>query len=177
MHNPSSKTEGGVLFSNLGPFWGFRGIFPKRGPKSKFWSNNFLAMAWGVHSNGKAFLAQKLKEEFHFQCMGHYGLFWTISPKRGPKSKFCPIIFFDMVRWVYSHNNIILAQKLKEEFNFPIWGHFGPFLGHKSQTHSGHSIGHSAKIHVFRFGSKWNVWNFRPWYIIPQNKIIQFWIF
>ena len=43
--------------------------------------------------------------------------------------------------------------------------------------HSGHSIGHSGKIHVFRFGSKWNVWNFRPWYIIPQNKIIQFWIF
>ncbi len=37
-----AKTEGGVLFSNFGQFWGFRGIFLKRGPKSKFRSNNVL---------------------------------------------------------------------------------------------------------------------------------------
>ena len=29
---------------------------------------------------------------------------------------------------------LILAQKLKEEFNFPVLGHFWPSLGHKSQT-------------------------------------------
>ena len=62
LHNPSSKTEGEVQFSNLGPVW----------------------------------------------------TFWTISPKRGPGSKFWYIIFLGLIRWVYSENCIILAQELKE---------------------------------------------------------------
>ena len=84
-----------LMYQNfdLGPHFG--AMVPQIYPKIQ---KNCLAMAWGVHSNGKTFLAQKLKEEFYFQCMGHYGPFWTISPKRGPKSKFCPNSFFGLVR-------------------------------------------------------------------------------
>ena len=98
------------IFVILAIFWA--PIALKRGPKSKFWSNSFLGMVRWVQSEHLRILTQKLKEEFYFQTLGHLGPFWGIAQKRGPKSKFWSNNFLDMVRWLYSEDMGILAQKL-----------------------------------------------------------------
>ena len=97
-------------FVILAIFWA--PIALKRGPKSKFWSNSFLGMVRWVQSEHLRILTQKLKEEFYFQTLGHLGPFWGIARKPGHKSKFWSNNFLDMVRWLYSEEMRVLAQKL-----------------------------------------------------------------